>query len=176
MAHFKQYIEDFILPERVEIQKTISIRITERWLHILGYKYEGYRKDIYHDGHEREDVVTYRKEFLKVMKELEQRMARYKGEEMDTIPPILRPEERELILITHDKCIFYTNDGKKKIWIPDGEMLLRKKGNEKSIMVSEFLSEACGQLKLSEEEATRNPNIPTEARCYLLPDKNQEGY
>ena len=95
---------------------------------------------------------------------------------MDAILPVLRPEERELILITHDKCIFYTNDGKKKIWIPDGEMLLRKKGNEKSIMVSEFLLEACGWLKLSEEEATRNPNIPTEARCYLLPGKNQEGY
>ncbi len=110
------------------------------------------------------------------MKELEQRMARYEGEEIDAILPVLRPEKWELILITHDECIFYTNDGKKKIWISDGEMLLRKKGNRKSIMVSEFLLEACGQLKLSEEEATRNPNIPTEARCYLLPDKNQEGY
>ncbi len=110
------------------------------------------------------------------MKELEQRMARYEEEKMDAIPPVLRPEERELILITHDECIFYTNDRKKKIWIPDDEMLLRKKGNGKSIMMSEFLSKACGQLKLNEEEATRNPNIPTEARCYLLPGKNQEGY
>ena len=176
VAYFKQYIEDFILPERAEIRKTISIRTAERWLHILGYKYKGYRKGIYYDGHEWEDVVTYQKEFLEVMKELEQRMARYEEEKMDAIPPVLRPEERELILITHDECIFYTNDRKKKIWIPDDEMLLRKKGNGKSIMVSEFLSEACGQLKLSEEEATRNPNIPTEARCYLLPDKNQKGY
>jgi len=55
-------------------------------------------------------------------------------------------------------------------------MPLRKKGNGKSIMVSEFLSKACDQLKLSEKEATRNPNIFTEARCYLLPDKNQKGY
>jgi len=103
-------------------------------------------------------------------------MARYEGEEIDAILPVLRPEKWELILITHDECIFYTNDGKKKIWISDGEMLLRKKGNRKSIMVSEFLLEACGQLKLSEEEATRNPNIPTEARCYLLSGKNQEDY
>ncbi len=172
MAHFKQYIKDFILPERAGIWKIISIRTAERWLHILKYKYEGYQKGIYHDGHEWEDIVIYQKEFLEVMKELEQWMARYKEEEMDAISLVLRPEERELILITYDECIFYTNDGKKKIWIPDGEMLLRKKGNEKSIMVSEFLLEACGWLKLSEEEATRNPNIPTEACCYLLPGKN----
>ncbi len=43
-------------------------------------------------------------------------------------------------------------------------------------MVSEFLLEACGQLKLSEEEAARNPDILIEARCYLLSGKNQEGY
>ena len=59
VAHFKQYIEDFILPERAGIRKTISIRTAERWLHILGYKYEGYRKGIYHDEYEWEDIVTY---------------------------------------------------------------------------------------------------------------------
>ena len=176
VVHFKQYIEDFILPERIETRKTISIRTAERWLHILGYRFEGYRKGIYFDGHEREDVVIYRKEFLKIMKELEQQMARYEGEEMEVIPPVLKPDERELILVTHDECIFYANDGKKRIWVDDGEMPLRKKGNGRSIMVSEFLSEACGRLKLSEEEIERNPDIPIEARCYLLPGKNQEGY
>ncbi len=65
---------------------------------------------------------------------------------------------------------------KKKIWVADGEMPLWKKENRKSIMVSEFLLEACGQLKLSEEEAARNPDILIEARCYLLSGKNQEGY
>ena len=176
VAHFKQYIEDFIFPEHTGTRKTISIRTAKRWLHTLGYRYEGYRKGVYLDGHEREDVVAYRKEFLKIMKELEQQMARYEGEEMKAIPPVLRSGEQELILVTHDECIFYTNDGKKKIWVADGEMPLRKKGNGKSIMVSEFFSETCGRLKLSEEEAARNPDIPTEACCYLLPGKNQEGY
>ena len=114
VAHFKQYIEDFIFPEHTGTRKTISIRTANRWLHTLGYRYEGYRKGVYLDGHEREDVVAYRKEFLKIMKELEQQMARYEGEEMEAIPPVLRSGEQELILVTHDKCIFYTNDGKKK--------------------------------------------------------------
>ena len=55
-------------------------------------------------------------------------------------------------------------------------MLLQKKGNGKLIMISEFLSEACGQLKLSKEEAARNLDIPIEVHCYLLPGKNQKSY
>jgi hypothetical protein len=58
----------------------------------------------------------------------------------------------------------------------DGEMPLRKKGNGRSIMVSEFLLEACGRLQLSEEEKRIHPNVPVEARCYLTPGRNQEGY
>jgi hypothetical protein len=103
-------------------------------------------------------------------------MTRYDGLEMVPIPPTLKEHERELILVTHDESVFYSNDGKRGIWIQDGEMPLRKKGNGRSIMVSEFLSEACGRLRLSEEEAIIHPNISIEARCYLMPGKNQEGY
>ncbi len=97
---------------------------------------------------------------------------RYEGEAMEMISLALAISERELIFVTHDECIFYSNDGKRRIWVTDRQMPLRKKGNGRSIMVSEFLSEACGQLKLSEEESTEHPNIPTEACCYLIPGKN----
>jgi hypothetical protein len=40
-----------------------------RWLKSMGFKYKEYRKGIYVDGHERDDVVEYRKEFLAKMKE-----------------------------------------------------------------------------------------------------------
>ena len=91
---------------------------------------------------------------------------------MEVIPPVFKSDEWELILVTYDECIFYANDGKKRIWVDDGEMLLRKKGNGRSIMVSEFLSKACGRLKLSEEEIEKNPDILTEAHYYLLLGKN----
>ena len=51
-----------------------------------------------------------------------------------------------------------------------GELPLRKKGNGKSIMVSEFLTEACGRLKLTAEHIENYPDVPEEARVYL----NQE--
>ena len=39
-------------------------------------------------------------------------MAKYEGETMKRIPPILEPNDKEIILITYDKCIFYSNNGK----------------------------------------------------------------
>ena len=36
----------------------------------MGFEYKEYRRGVYFDGHERDDVVDYRKEFLEKMKEL----------------------------------------------------------------------------------------------------------
>ncbi|CAG8756618.1 6245_t:CDS:2, partial [Cetraspora pellucida] len=63
-----------------------------------------------------------------------------KGPKIELIPPVLQVNERELILITHDECIFYSNDGKRGIWMYNGE----------------------------KEEKTQ-PNVSAEARCYLIP-------
>ncbi len=43
---------------------TIHINTAKNYLKELGYKYAEVKKDIYIDGHEREDVVAYRKIFL----------------------------------------------------------------------------------------------------------------
>ena len=39
-------------------------------------------------------------------------MAKYEGESMEWIPPILGPNEKEIVLVTYDECIFYSNDSK----------------------------------------------------------------
>jgi hypothetical protein len=80
------------------------------------------------------------------------------------------------MLVVHDECIFYSNDGKHGIWVKNGEMPLRKKGNGRSIMVSEFLTEVNGRLCLQQSEIEKYPHVPEEARCYLKPGMNQEGY
>jgi len=103
-------------------------------------------------------------------------MAKYEGENMERIPPTLGPDEKEIILITHDECIFYSNDGKRGVWAKSGELPLRKKGNGRSIMVSEFLTEECGRLKLNSQQCQENSSIPEEARVYLQPGKDREGY
>ena len=82
----------------------------------------------------------------------EKYIAKYEGENMKRKPPILEPNNKEIILVTHNECIFYLNDGKWEVWAKSRELPLRKKESECSIMVSEFLSEKCGQLKLNAQQ------------------------
>ena len=46
------------------LPRSISLRTAIRWLHDLGFKPMSHKKGIYIDGHEREDVVKYRDEYL----------------------------------------------------------------------------------------------------------------
>src|SRR5438128_3678698 len=103
------------------------------------------KQGIHYDGHEREDVVEYRRIFLSEIAKFEKYMATYEGEDMKRIAPILNLGEKEHILVVHDECIFYSNDGKRGAWAKSGDYHCAKKGNGKSIMVSEFLTEACGR-------------------------------
>ena len=103
-------------------------------------------------------------------------MTKYKGENMKRIPLTLGTNEKEIILVTHDECIFYSNDGKWGVWAKSEELLLRKKRNGRSIMVSEFLSEECGWLKLNSQQCQENPSIPEKTRVYLQPEKDREGF
>jgi hypothetical protein len=43
----------------------------KKWMHKLGYEMKRYKKGVYIDGHEREDVVKYREEFLEKVAHLE---------------------------------------------------------------------------------------------------------
>ncbi|CAG8600758.1 14272_t:CDS:2 [Cetraspora pellucida] len=63
--------------------------------------------------------------------------------------------------------LFYYSRYQKYKQLVDDE----DKDNEKLIMVSKFILEACGRLQLSKEEKKNYPNIPTEACCYLKPAK-----
>ena len=172
---FKEFVQESLLPE-IGANKTISTRTARRWLKILGYHYQQQKQGIYYDGHEREDVVEYRQIFLSEMAKFEKYMATYEGEDMKRIAPMLNLGEKERILVVHDECIFYSNDGNRGTWAKSGELPLRKKGNGKSIMVSEFLTEACGRLKLTAEHIENYPDVPEEARVYLKPGANEEGY
>ncbi|PKC55377.1 hypothetical protein RhiirA1_354559, partial [Rhizophagus irregularis] len=50
---------------------TIHINTARNYLKELGYTYAKVKKGIYIDGHERKDVVVYRKIFLEQMSEFE---------------------------------------------------------------------------------------------------------
>ena len=66
-----------------------------RWLNILGYSFQQYHQGIYYDGHERDDILQYRKVFLEKMFEHEKYMSKYEGETMKRIYPNLPEGEKE---------------------------------------------------------------------------------
>ncbi len=76
-------------------------------------------------------------------------MVKYKENIMKWISLILESNEKKIILIMHDKCIFYLNDSKWEVWAKSKELSLHKKKNRCFIMVSKFLIEECGWLKLN---------------------------
>jgi len=51
-------------------QKSITARTIRRWLRRNGYNYTDVRKVVYNDGHEREDVVASREQFVKTLEPL----------------------------------------------------------------------------------------------------------
>jgi hypothetical protein len=60
-----------------------------------GFGYGGAKKDVYFDGHEREDVVKYREEvFLKAWKEHSRRFVIFKEDGSWEKPPGLRKAPR----------------------------------------------------------------------------------
>src|SRR6266498_46436 len=71
---------------------------------------------------------------------------------------------------------FLFNNGQRGVWAKNGELPLRKKGNGKSIMISEFLTEVNECLKLKPAEIEQYPTVPVEACEYLELGKDREGY
>ena len=128
---------------------TIHVNTARNYLKAFGYKYSHIKKGMYVDGHERKDVVAYRMVFLQTILELEKLMPMFEGENMEIeIWPELLLGEKPHILVTHDECVFSSYDGMPMCWMPEGEQPLRKKGQGRSLHVSEFLTDVCGRLKL----------------------------
>jgi hypothetical protein len=182
---FINHVSDVILPSLgYEKEKKISDRTAHRWLSKMGWSYNKYRKDIYVDGHERDDVVEYREKFLDQMKIYERYMPIFDGENMEQVTwPSLNSDEKIHILVTHDESIFFSNDGLDKFWGPNNEQPLRPKNKGASLHVSEFLCEPIGRLRLGQVEKEHNSNLPENERipeddaCTIIrPGINRDGY
>jgi hypothetical protein len=78
----------------------------------MGFFMKDVKKGLYFDGHEREDVVEYRKKFLERLQNLSNLMSVFEGEDMIEIEPVLTPGQKKIIMINHDESTFAANDGK----------------------------------------------------------------
>ncbi|KAA8908922.1 hypothetical protein FN846DRAFT_1010086, partial [Sphaerosporella brunnea] len=111
----------------------IRARTARWWLKKLGFKFGQVRKGVYIDGHEREDVVSYRnKVFIPKWNEIERRLVIFKEDGTWELPPGLRPGETALVFVTHDESTFNANDGKRRVWMENGKQPLRPKTKGKA--------------------------------------------
>lgn len=82
----------------------------------LGLHYHTISKNVYINGHEREDVVEYRqKDFLPTWANLEKRMVIFSEDGLWRKLSGLQEGEKSLVLVTHDESTFNANDGKRRI-------------------------------------------------------------
>lgn len=100
------------------------------------------------DGHERDDVLAHRKEFLDMLKELRDAHlppppAR---DERAATPPPDAETRKQLLPVFHDKSIFSINEGQTWAWATGDEPVIQPKTKGAGIMVSDFIEEHGGFL------------------------------
>jgi hypothetical protein len=175
---FSKWVPDQLhLDAQLPRQVSISERTAARWLNRLNYTFSRYGKGLYADGHERDDVVAYRNAFLERMAARLPFMASFEGDDMTVVRlPDLSNGGKRIVLVTHDESCFDSHDGKKMIWMDQDRKPLRQNGYGRSIMVSGFMCECHGPMKLSEEQQRSHPGVFTETVCIIKPGKNTDGY
>ncbi|CAA7270186.1 unnamed protein product [Cyclocybe aegerita] len=166
------YVATKDVQERLGVKaRGITVRTARRWLKKLNWRYTRKRNGMYIDGHEREDVVAYRKAFVSRWQEYEKRFIIYDNDGNVLSKPAGFPVPQigrfRLILVTHDESTFYENNRCKTKWTHFQEKATtERKGEGPSIMVSEFLTPDWGWLKDGDDEA----------RILFRAGKNRDGY
>ena len=132
----------------------IQTRTAIKWLHNLGFRPQSHKKSIYIDGHERSDVVEYRKLYLRKLQILSS----------THLPPppcddgLISVQtgdpnaSKHLMLIFHDESSFHANEGQSIMWAEEGRVPIRPKNQGRGLMISDFVTEFDGLLQLSLEE------------------------
>lgn len=132
------------LDGHVNQQIGICSKTAKKWLTCLEYKWKKVLKGIFFDGHEQKNVIEYRTTFLNEMQALLPYLVEFNqnrsiiSKEYPKNCAVGSPNQKPVILITHDGSTFSANNGCQKVWILDGHGILRLKDKEKGIMVLDF--------------------------------------
>ena len=126
------------------------------WLQKLGFTQKHHKKGVYFDGHDREDVVAYRSQFVKSMAEIAKNCI-LPGRDPPQVP-------RPIIQVAHDESSFHANALQSNFWSDGTVHPLTQKSLGASIMVSDFITEESGFLR----------DDVSEARVFL--ETSKEGY
>ena len=75
--------------------------------------------------------MAYRYQLLERMRSYEPFKPEFVGPEIELE---IWPSSDAIILVTHDESTIPAQDGQKRLWLPDGEQALRKRGREDRYM------------------------------------------
>ena len=154
---FCSWVTETLLPivreHHPNVPQKISLSTGQRWLHKLGFQPSTTRKGVYIDGHERSDVVEYRKVYVRRLEVLAITHAPPPPCN-DNLPvePFIGPQHKPVILLFHDESTFHSNEDQGWMWGEKGKQPIKPKGQGKGIMVSDFVDEFNGLLALTDEE------------------------
>ncbi|KAH6902427.1 hypothetical protein BKA70DRAFT_1087006, partial [Coprinopsis sp. MPI-PUGE-AT-0042] len=145
-AELMGHLRSTEVKEKHGITRDISERTARRYLHLLGYRWTSTKKGQYVDGHERDDVVKYRKEvYLPKLAEYQERTIRWSKENDQEFGPAL--PGRRVIIWYHDETIYYANDRRKVFWVHSKDSAKPyAKGEGASLMIADFISADFGFL------------------------------
>ena len=164
---FCEWINSNLLPSVREhhpnIPDSVSVRTAWHWLHKLGFDPCSTKKGVYIDGHERSDVVEYRKLYLRLEVISLTHAPPPFCEDEQPVEPFIGPQRKRVVLIFHDESSFHSNEDQEWMWAEKGKQPIRPKGLGRGIVVSDFVDEYNGLLRLTEEEFERGkltyPNL-----------------
>ena len=126
----------------------ICTETARRWIHHLGFSMCNHQKGVFFDGHERDDVVQYRNDFLDKLAKFDETTIT-----PSQLSPCVADGERRYIRVVHDESTFYANADQTRFWNDGEAQVIRQKSLGSSIMVSDFLVEGNEYLKDDKEAA-----------------------
>jgi hypothetical protein len=173
---FRLAINTEILPRLlISTGKTISRTTTYDWLRRLGFYKSESKKGVYVDGHEREDVIRYRKEvFLPKINQILSYATQYEQKDDGTwevIQPLLPLGVKRHVIYFHDESCFHGYDYKKTVWL-DGVTKQQKmpgKSKGKLIHCSDFIGPE-GRIRVSPSDEEYDSVL--DARKIIYPGSN----
>ena len=88
--------------------------------------------------------------------------------------------EKRLVVIYHDESSFHSNEGQLWKWTEQDKLAIRPKGQGRGLMVSDFIEEHNGYLRLAPEEHAiaklAHANLPKETRVVFKFGAQGDGY
>lgn len=117
--------------DEIPSETIVTARTCRRWLRRMGFEWRTFGKNVYFDGHERDDVVSYRQNtFIPEWLKARERSLTYdpEADKWSFPPPEKHPSARPLVLVTHDESTFSANDGTRQGWVQNGRQPIRPKG------------------------------------------------